>query len=551
MAALVSSDIPPAPPGYVAPKPKLLSPKLAEHVQSLGAPMAAIPAFVPLPPSAFSITNITVVNGQVSLAWQKGTNTGSFQVEGASGLTGAWSDQGAPTTGSSITIPVGVYHYWRLKAIAGAPQSPGSAVWGQAVGGTLYDIGKVIAVALNGDFFLAGLFQGTVDFTFDHTGGSGVLTSTGGTAIEPFVAKYNSSKILQWVKRVGSSGNTVSAMALDSVGDAYIGGSFAAGGMIKLSPAGSTVWTQAVGVGVSSIVVDSSDKVIFTGSYNGTVPWISPFPSRGIDSYLAKYDSNPGGSLIWVHTFDSTGGSDSGVGVVSDSGDNLFILGRFQGALNFGNGTSNLISGSSASGYLAKFSPGGLCLWSRNSGIVRGSAGVTPFGITMVENNPAVCGTFLIEVDLGNGYQFGTSSVSDGFMVQYLGSDGAWQWQNFILGNGATAIGTTSIASDSSSVLLAGYFAGNAHFGSKSVSSLNTSDYDGFVCKYPTTGGGGTPTWLKALSGSGTDQFLSTAIGPTGNPFVTGGFTSPTAVYDGATLTRIGSTDMAIFQLNP
>src|SRR5688572_23250737 len=129
--------------------------------------------------------------------------------------------------------------------------------WAKGAGGTSYDIANDIYTDANGNSYITGWFQNTVNF------GPDTLTSLGG--YDFFVAKYNSSGTCLWAQGAGSSMNDI-------------------------------------GYGV---VADASGNVYVTGTYWNTVMFDSTSltASGGSDVFVVKYDMN--GSCIWA----STGGA--------------------------------------------------------------------------------------------------------------------------------------------------------------------------------------------------------------------------------------------------
>jgi hypothetical protein len=85
-----------------------------------------------------------------------------------------------------------------------------------ALGSTLADMAEAVAADNIGNLYLAGSFNGTVDF--DPGPGIFNLTSTGNA--DAFLAKYNSSGGLLWAGQIVDSGGSgaVGGLALDFTG---------------------------------------------------------------------------------------------------------------------------------------------------------------------------------------------------------------------------------------------------------------------------------------------------------------------------------------------
>ena len=144
-----------------------------------------------------------------------------------------------------------------IDDIVVAKYSPtGAHLWSQRFGSTGSDVGNFVATDASGNVFLAGTFNGTVDF------GGGALVSAGGTDI--IVAKYSPTGTHLWSQRFGSTGNDAgNSVATDASGNVFLAGSFngtvdfgggalvSAGGtdiiVAKYSPTGTHLWSQRFG----------------------------------------------------------------------------------------------------------------------------------------------------------------------------------------------------------------------------------------------------------------------------------------------------------------
>jgi len=91
--------------------------------------------------------------------------------------------------------------------------------WAVTAGGGSVDRGYAVACDASGNVFVTGFFNGTAIF------GTSSVTSSG--AQDVFIAKYNSSGVLQWVLSAGGSNADISnGIAIDNQGNAIICGQF-------------------------------------------------------------------------------------------------------------------------------------------------------------------------------------------------------------------------------------------------------------------------------------------------------------------------------------
>jgi len=165
------------------------------------------------------------------------------------------------------------------------------------------EIGTDLAVDKNGNIYVTGIFDGSINFS------GTTLSGKGGNDI--FVAKYNSAGTLAWVRSAGGTGNDESlGLALDASGNAYVTGSFNS--------------------------VASFDQLSFI--------------SVGMrDTFIAKYSTN--GTVQWVQRAGSID-NDEGKDIAIDAGNNIYITGYFTGINLFG--STPVTSAGSGDIYIAR-----------------------------------------------------------------------------------------------------------------------------------------------------------------------------------------------------
>ncbi len=154
-----------------------------------------------------------------------------------------------------------------------------------------------------------------------------------------FVAKYNASGNLVWMKKYGepyapqASGNDIIA---DAAGNFYVTGTFSgtltlsravsltsSGSddifIIKYNTLGNVVWAKKVGGshwdGGNSIALGPQGNILITGTVNGTVIFgpntISADPTpNSSDYFIAKYEGSTG-DVMWVKRGSSSGSSNA------------------------------------------------------------------------------------------------------------------------------------------------------------------------------------------------------------------------------------------------
>ena len=128
-------------------------------------------------------------------------------------------------------------------------------------------IQKIVAVYTDarGNFYVAGTFEGTVDF--DPGPAARRIHDNGDQDV--FIAKYNASGALRWVKRIGGEeNNEISDMAVDGRGNVYITGPL--GGTVDLNPGSGRKVVESLGEDdVYVAKLSASGKFAWGGSVGG------------------------------------------------------------------------------------------------------------------------------------------------------------------------------------------------------------------------------------------------------------------------------------------
>jgi hypothetical protein len=110
--------------------------------------------------------------------------------------------------------------------------------------------------------------------------------------------------------------------------------------LIKLSPAGNYLWHKAYGsVGVDygqAVTVDFENNVVLTGRFSDNISFGSVSNARtskgGTDIFLIKI--NPAGNTIWVNTYGDSQ-NDSGMHLTTNRNGIIYFAGTFRGRVDF------------------------------------------------------------------------------------------------------------------------------------------------------------------------------------------------------------------------
>ncbi|WP_437301052.1 hypothetical protein [Sorangium sp. So ce426] len=273
------------------------------------------------------------------------------------------------TGGARGSIPIGdepIVSAGGVDAFVLKLDPAGEVLWGKLFGDHDYQACRGVALDRQGNVLVMGDFDGTIDF------GGGPLASAGDRDI--FVAKLDPDGTPRWSKRFGGALNQT-GLDIDTDEDGALhvlaalsgtvdfgGGALTASSGIavaKLDPDGQHIWSRQFGDGMSvvhhQIAVGVQGNTVLTGSFDDTID----FGNGPIDSgdgaveeaFVAKLD--PHGDALWSRRF-SGAGAQFGWDIDTDPGGNVFVLGGFEGTVDFGDGP---ISAQMRDVFLLKLSP--------------------------------------------------------------------------------------------------------------------------------------------------------------------------------------------------
>jgi hypothetical protein len=258
----------------------------------------------------------------------------------------------------------------------------GTLLWAKQVGGHNDDYSSGISTDMAGNCYITGSFyiQGNV-ITFGST------TISEASNADIFVAKFNATGNLIWLRNAGGQGDDASfSIATDISGNSYITGYFTGTALFgntkvtsigysdvfvaKYSASGTLVWLKTGGGAYQdesyAISTDVTGNCYVTGHFTGNATFSGiTLTSAGYfdtDVFILKY--NPSGLLMWAKRAGGIG-NDIGYGIDVDKNENVFVCGAFRGTMLFGDKILTRTTGSN--GFIAKFDQSGKMLWSRNT----------------------------------------------------------------------------------------------------------------------------------------------------------------------------------------
>ena len=391
----------------------------------------------------------------------------------------------------------------------------GNFVWALSFGGastSFTDQGQSIGVGPDGNVYVGGVFNGSVDF--DPGPGSFVMNASGNA-------------------------------------DAFL---------ICLSPQGNFLWgAQLSGNGASenlnAIVFDVNGDVIAGGNFQSTIDF-NPGPatflmtSAGLsDAFIWKLSN--AGNFLWAGRIGGSGGNETVFGLTLDNYGNIYSTGSFEGGTDFdpSAGVSNLFSSGGGDPFLCKWTSNGNFVWAKAISGIPDANGSS----IAVDNagNVYATGRFwgnFTDFDPGPGTVninwFGNFDV----YVIKLDSNGLFVWAKG-LGSAGEEYGESIALDSNSNLYITGYFTGTVDFNpGPATNNLSATGafYDSFLLSLDSSG---LFRWAKDMNGLSNVQIYDSYRSNNGDIYCTGRFSSTCDFDPGASvfnLTSNGGMDIFV-----
>jgi len=360
--------------------------------------------------------------------------------------------------------------------------SAGDLVWAKQLGGTGFDGGYRIATDANGDVFVFGIFNGTLDM--DPSGAVYNLVSAGTDDV--FCGKYDDAGNFLWAARFGgTSTEQAYGFDLNSEGHPFLHGFFQ--NTVDFNP----------GPGTFNL----------TAGFSG-------------NDFLVELDGN--GGFISAISMSTTYGNY----LMIDPFDNIYITGLFWGTMDFdpGPGVHNLVaSGFGSDAFLLKLDGSGSYLWAGSFSGVSDEQGVT-LGYDVAANDVVIGGFYqgTIDTDPGGGVSNITSAgYVDAFVIK-LNDDGSFIWGKGFGGLGYQQV-TGLQVDQSGNIHMTGPFEQTADFDPSGATNSKTSNgYTDFFRLIWTSAGNFTS--VEQIGGTGEEWSYTLEFDNEGAELITGHF---------------------------
>jgi FlgD Ig-like domain len=354
-------------------------------------------------------------------------------------------------------------------------------------------------------------------------------------------------------QRFGDAADQYSqAVATDANGNVYVTGYFTGsidfgGGVLtsagsndvflaKFNSAGVHQWSMRFGSADdqrgTGVATDAAGNVYIVGSFKNAVNFgAGNLFSAGLnDIFLAKF--NGAGALQFAKRFGNAGDQPGGM-IATDPAGNVILGGYFGGRVNFGGG--NLVNGGGWDVYVVEFNSAGISQWSHSFGDAANQRGLSVdtdgFG------NVYLTGEFAGEVNFTGGLTdtLVSAGANDVFLAKF-NAGGVHQWSH-AYGDALSQSALALAADAAGNTYVTGFFQGSLNFGSGAVVAGGVLDV--FLAKVDATGTGAWARHFNTFIGSG--NALATDAG--GNVYVAGSF-SGAANFGGGSVSSAGGSDI-------
>lgn len=260
--------------------------------------------------------------------------------------------------------------------------SSGALIWARGIAGPGADVVTSITTDPQGNIYITGSFQGTVDF--DPSAATNNETVSG-IKTQIFLAKYDNSGNYLWSESAGTSNYDDAGydVAVDTAGNVLMCGYITLSGdpsivVSKYSSAGTNIFQKIFTTSpgsesyATSITTDDSARIYITGWFQGTVD-LNPDAGSSLHTsgsnnniLLGRYETD--GSLYWSRSFG--GGLDDRGVCLEAEGERLTVCGYFQNSADFdlNAGTYALNSNGGKDVFIAQYDLTSALVWAGKVG---------------------------------------------------------------------------------------------------------------------------------------------------------------------------------------
>jgi len=366
--------------------------------------------------------------------------------------------------------------------------SDGNIIW--VKGGNLgWAGGSSMALDNSGNIYSTGVFEDTIDFD-PGTGVFNLSSTTGTNNNDIFIQKLDPNGNLVWAKKIGGTG-----------GDRGL-----------------------------AIAVDNADNVYITGIYWSSVDFNPNAGTFYLNAGLGNFATfilklDPNGNFIWAKTLDVDSSNDLAI----DGANNIYMIGSFDGTVDFDPGIGNFPLTSSGpistydDIYIEKLDSAGNFIWAK----MMGNSFVDEDGYSITADRGYLYSTGIFRNTTDFNPNAGVSNLqSNGdndIFIQKLDTAGNFIWAKSEGGNSNADKGSSISVDEMGNLYIGGIFRATVDFDPNAGVELLTAESNGnaFIQKLDTAG---NFIWANSIAAGGAPSLNSLAINKNGDIFTTGSF---------------------------
>lgn len=414
------------------------------------------------------------------------TRSMSVDAEGNTYVTGYFTDTSIFGSGENEVEVVS--NGWYDVFISKTSPS-GELLWVKTFGSDLEDYGTGINSDGEGNIYVTGVYQNTVNF--NPNGEEASLTSLGG--LDMFMIKLDAQGDFQWVKSIGSAGyEESSAIDTDDDGNVYVGGYFY--GEIDFDPSDTEFLMQPAAVG---------------------------------DGFILKLNNE--GDFQWAKQI--TGGFALLLSMEVLGDGRIYAGGNFQESCDFDPSPNSEFIVTSSEGSMEIFvlqldNMGNFINVATTKGI---NANSTTVDITVDnEGNAYVTGYFGGTIDFapnedhGGEHTYSTNAFLNSYMLKTT-QNGEFAWVKHIaaVSEEGSSIGYGVAVNSAGESYLSGYFSQTINFGNIELSQQSGEAMDAFIAKLDADG---NFVYASAIGGANFVEEHGVRLDDSGNIYIVGAF---------------------------
>lgn len=284
-------------------------------------------------------------------------------------------------------------------------------------------------------------------------------------------------------------------------------------------PVGSEGWSEC-----TAVAVDKDGSCVVGGRFTDRL-FMGPsgIPAYGQeDVFLARL--GPDGTVRWIGSLGGPGQDQLG-GIAIDNEGRIYCAGSFRNRMDgdLGPGDLVILGQGMLDGYIGRFGPDGGCQWVMSLG---GKSSQVIISDLAIDNTGDlyVAGSFSgnVDFDPGPGIDLRSARGYISSFVTSLDPNGLYRWTQ-VIGGPLYTKGLTVAARAGAEIYIGGIYNSPADFDPGPGEDYRPfhGDWDIFVTRLT---GNGSYVWTRNLSGAGYDLICDTAIGPSEDLMVAGGF---------------------------